>query len=157
MLSDRLLRLNPYRMRIRNLIAPLSRRLIPGVLILAVLLRGLIPAGFMPSAEHPFTLELCPDGIEHASMGGMDMAGMDMPGMDMSGQHAGDHLPASHHDSHTDHCVFGAAATAGIGSAFPQVLTLAAVFAPLDFWAPTPLRPYARSRAQQPRAPPSLV
>jgi hypothetical protein len=33
------------------------------VLLVALAVRALIPAGFMPSADQPFTLQICPDGF----------------------------------------------------------------------------------------------
>jgi hypothetical protein len=33
------------------------------IVLVAFTLRALIPMGFMPSTEHPFTLSICPDGL----------------------------------------------------------------------------------------------
>ena len=39
------------------------RKLIAGILLLTLALRALVPAGFMLDADHPFSVEICPDGF----------------------------------------------------------------------------------------------
>ncbi|HTT00617.1 MAG TPA: hypothetical protein VMG11_00900 [Steroidobacteraceae bacterium] len=34
-----------------------------GAVLLALALRALVPPGFMPSSEQPFSIEICPDGF----------------------------------------------------------------------------------------------
>ena len=75
-----------------------SRPLTLTLLVLpALLLRALIPAGFMPAHDAPLALEICPDGFP-----------------------AGLLLHATHHHdqgtrggAHGDHCLFGSACGGG--------------------------------------------
>jgi hypothetical protein len=93
------------------------------LVLLGVLYRGLIPAGFMPAAgeaaAHGALFVICP----HGEMG-MSMAGMQMPGMPMDmHRHAGSSPSASS----LEQCPFGAAAVPALPSLktafyFPPVL-----------------------------------
>jgi hypothetical protein len=72
-----------------------SRKLITALLLLAFAARALVPLGYMPSHERPFSLELCPEGFPAQLLA-----------------HAGHH----HHPgspAHNDHCVFGTACPPG--------------------------------------------
>lgn len=158
----------PRRMR-------LSFRAFQGFLLLALVLRAFIPVGYMPSADRPFTLELCPDGFpvellsaaheEHVNHGfgpaGSEHAGHDSGPANSGTDHA-DHgaQPAgggTHpHDSFLSmHCVFAAVASATP----PQLDAIAALAPPSSAVAPDPASPLfqaPRFRTQQPRAPPAL-
>jgi hypothetical protein len=91
-------------------------------MLVAFALRVLIPPGFMPASDRPFSLEICSEGLSadmlahvepsHADSMGMDSMGMDS--MDMASMGIG-HGPDHHHGtpSHSEHCVFGTACTAG--------------------------------------------
>ncbi|HTV97287.1 MAG TPA: hypothetical protein VME42_14865 [Steroidobacteraceae bacterium] len=101
-----------------------------GVMLAAFASRALIPAGFMPASDRPFSIEICWEGLPaevlaqiepaHAaseSMGSMDMQSMDM-GMpaghstsERGPRHGSHHHPGS--PSHAEHCVFGTASSAG--------------------------------------------
>lgn len=132
-------------------------RWIISILLMALALRALVPVGFMPSAEHPFSVQICPDGFpaqlldhghgfhhEHAvahEHGRHDFSG---------GRH-------QHDAARSEHCVF--AAMAGIGptshatAAGPRLddsTTVAASFLPA---------PFAQQRyyIPQPRGPPRLA
>lgn len=48
---------------LRRFIRKRASRSFASFLLLAFVARSLIPAGFMPAAERPFTLEICPDGM----------------------------------------------------------------------------------------------
>jgi hypothetical protein len=72
-----------------------SRILIAGVMLFAFAVRSLIPAGFMPSSERPFSAEICPEGFPAELL-----------------VHAGHHHHGAGH-SYTDHCVFGTACVSG--------------------------------------------
>lgn len=85
-----------------------SRRSRPLTLMLlvlpALLLRALIPAGFMPAHEVPLALEICPEGFPAALL-----------------------LHATHHHdqgtrggAHGDHCLFGNACGSGPPLQAPQ-------------------------------------
>jgi hypothetical protein len=144
-----------------------QRRWLASLLVVAYVLRALIPGGFMPGAHGALTLQICPEGFPTALL-----------------SHAGEHeAHAAHHhvladtDERTDalsthssgspthdhkswmlgHCAFGAAAgapplcTSSIVAVVVQSgdsqTHVATVPASLDF----------RFRIAQPRGPPSLT
>jgi hypothetical protein len=88
------------------------RALKASVMLVAFALRVLIPPGFMPASDRPFSLEICWEGlpanvlahVEPSHADSMDMASM---GMDQG--------PDQRHGtpSHSEHCVFGTACGAG--------------------------------------------
>jgi len=116
-----------------------QRRLI-GLLLLALAFRALIPAGFMPSAERPFTLQICPEGFPAHLLS--------------SAHHHGAGQEHASHTSQPEHCVFAAGAAAGPAPAmvaWNSAAIAAPLAAPLDieeFFAPSIVR------SQSPRAPP---
>jgi hypothetical protein len=132
-------------------------------LLAMVFLRALVPAGFMPDAERPFSLALCPDGSPAYS-----------PAMlvDVEPPEPGDHHAHDGHVNHgaplTDepahehaalsgeHCLFGAASgLAPEPQATPVVADLAQpAHDPLHDASPIP--PSARYGIAQPRAPPAF-
>jgi hypothetical protein len=127
-----------------------SRRLIFGIALAAIALRALIPAGFMPAPDRPFSLEPCPDGMSEDA------------GIAMHEHPAGlDHVPAHggsrpHPNGHVEHCVFGGAASpapaphvAALGLVETVLLLSAAAFGPQ--WTGALL-----IHAPLPRGPPTL-
>lgn len=128
-----------------------------GILLMTLVVRALIPVGFMPSAEHPFTVQICPDGFPPQLLGheygshhhhgaGHEHTSRDSP--------VGPH---QHDPSRSEHCAFALAA--GMGPA-PDAFAGVAPFEPSTApWLPLP-PPYAevrRFRIPQPRAPPCLA
>ena len=117
----------------------------------ALLLRALIPTGFMPGSGG---LVLCP-GTTH--MLGMDISGMAMPGMDMGGdaQQVPDDGRAPASAGHYDTCVF-AASVAGIAPPGVHAPLLVASALPVRFPPAAALIHATPSilRAQSARAPP---
>jgi len=83
--------------------------LIAGVMLFAFAVRSLIPLGFMPSSEQPFSVEICPEGFPARLL-----------------VHAGQHHHHGAGHSYTDHCVFGTACVNGP----PSQSALRADFAP---------------------------
>jgi hypothetical protein len=86
-----------------------------GIMLVAFVSRALVPLGFMPATDRPFSIEICWEGlpaemrghVEPSNMGSMDMS-MDMASMGM------DQGPVHHHGTaHSEHCVFGTACGAG--------------------------------------------
>jgi hypothetical protein len=73
-----------------------TRKLIAGVMLLAFAVRALVPQGFMPSSERPFTVEICPEGFPAELL--------------MLGGH---HHHHGGPQSQTEHCVFGTACASG--------------------------------------------
>ncbi len=108
---------------------PHHRSRIISLLLLVLVARALVPAGFMPSTAGSAALTLCPDG-------------MVMPAG------AGSY-------GHTDHCPFGAAPFAAPIAHFPPTPVLAAAVS-ITGVESLPWVPSARAaRAHQPRAPPA--
>lgn len=111
-----------------------ARRSLIGILLVAVLARGLIPAGYMPAYAGSLGLQLCNAGLTHHSSHDSD--------------------PRSGRAPHLEHCVFGNAPLAG---PTPHgVIALPPAAPPSDSTFVTkPLQVSARiHRTQQPRAPP---
>ena len=163
----------------RRVSGPKQRLWVISALLVALVVRALIPAGFMPATDRPFSFQICPDGFPTALLADGAATGAGQSAAD-GGQpdapaHAGHHhgipdaghhdhgdglLALSHHHNHNtasaEHCVFAAAA---------GVFALA--FAP-TFSAPAatlgaPESPYValafesrRFRLPQPRGPPAL-
>ena len=132
----------------------------------AMLLRGLMPAGWMPNPDGAgsslFVICDMDQDMPTTGMAGMDMAHMDMSAMDMSkmGMSGMDHGPSGKHsmDGHQQACPFGAA---------PHVATSSHVVALL---LPSQMAYFAGHRShervaadvanytpQSPRAPPTLI
>jgi hypothetical protein len=130
-------------------------------LLAMVFLRALVPAGFMPDADRPFSLALCPDGFPASRFS---------PAMlvDLEARRQGEHhahvehfdrsapRPHEHAAFNGEHCIFGAAS--GLAPA-PQAMP---VLANLVQSVPglrrhlSPAAASARYRIAQPRAPPAL-
>jgi len=74
-------------------------RVIASIMLVAFALRGLIPAGFMPASDRPFSLEICWEGLPAGVLA-----------------HVGPSRQGPHHHgspSQSEHCVFGAGCSAG--------------------------------------------
>lgn len=121
---------------------------------MAMAVRALIPAGFMPSADRPFTLEICPDGFPAQLLSSHASHTMHA-GMAMHGDDAAKH-DGSDRAARAEHCVF--AAVASVAPPPP----LAVLLTPLLSEAAPPADSYrslielTRYRVQQPRGPPAL-
>ncbi len=87
-----------------------SRVLIAGVMLFAFAVRALIPQGFMPSSDRPFSIEICPEGLPAQLLA-----------------HAGHHHHGGSH-FYTQHCVFGAACA----SAPPSHFSVSTVLLPTE-------------------------
>ena len=124
-----------------------QHRWLPGLLVLALALRALIPVGFMPSGNGQLALQICPEGFPAALL-------------HTSGHHhhdSQDSSPVAGHDHKSwmqGHCPFGAAAGA------PAVCQSLVVTVDLRSAAPPPDTETAaaaldiRFLVAQPRAPP---
>ncbi len=120
----------------RSIVHKRNRRtLTAGILLVAFGVRALIPAGFMPAPDRPFSLEICWEGLpagvrvhgepSHAdAMDTTDMGSMDMGSMDMGSMPVHTHSGSS---SHSEHCVFGTACSAGPVSHMPLLSDLSSV------------------------------
>ncbi len=93
------------------------------MLLVAFATRALIPPGFMPASGRPFSFEICwedfpADLLAHGEPGHGDSMGMDSMGMDSMPPESAPAHPAPAHPhpgspSHSEHCVFGTACSAG--------------------------------------------
>lgn len=132
-----------------------ARTWVIGILLVALALRALVPVGFMPSADEPFSLQICPDGFpaqllhhQHGSHHEHAVA---------QGRRGDDSVGGAHQHgpSGSEHCLFAAAA--GIGPV-PHTITLA-VSLDSSTTAPGASLPapftHVRYRISQPRGPPS--
>lgn len=102
-----------------------SRKLLAGVMLLAFLVRAVVPVGFMPASDQPFSIEICPEGFPAHLLA-----------QSLHHHHGGAHWGA-------EHCVFGSACAGGPLSHHP-LLTHAAsamfVFAAPRVAAAIPVR-----------------
>ena len=82
-----------------------KHELIAGILLFAFVARALVPQGFMPASDVPFSIEICPEGFPAQLL-----------------VHAGHH----HHSSnwHSEHCVFGSSCASGPVSHFPSPVAI---------------------------------
>jgi hypothetical protein len=124
------------------------RKIVAGILLVTLLMRALMPPGFMPAPGHGIALQICPDGFpSHLLSSALDR--------DHAAHHSGG--PDRHHHGSpgSEHCVFAALA-AGAGAtnlaAMPHVPLAASHILPLE--TTSPVNRSSRHSAQQPRAPP---
>jgi len=148
-----------------------KRKLLASTLLVAFAARALIPPGFMPAADRPFWIEICWDGLpagtlaqgkaQHADSRGTDS--MDMDSMDMDSA-SSESMPAHRHHSgspsHSEHCVFGSACSAGpvTHSQLPTPISLIRE-APAIPWASaaSTVRLVHLPHARAPPTPPQLI
>jgi hypothetical protein len=158
---------------------PHRLRWIVGALLLALVVRALIPAGFMPAAN--FSFQICPDDFP-AHM--LRVAGADTYGhasehagqtSDEPAAHAGHHHQHSESGAHHDdagpqddgtlhrhaaagmeHCAFAAAVGPGFLAWAPTFSSPATAAQAPEFVYVVPTFKPLRFRVQQPRGPPAL-
>lgn len=120
---------------------PYRHRTLPivSLLLLVLVARALVPAGFMPAADGSAQLTLCPDGMLMPSDAGS--------GSDTAARNSG-HV-------HTDHCPFGSAPFAAPIAHLPVIPQLAAANHAPGFDAAPWIPAIRGSRTHQPRAPPA--
>jgi hypothetical protein len=82
-----------------------TRTLIASAMLLAFVVRALVPQGFMPASDRTFSVEICPEGFPAQLLA-----------------HVGHHHPGTHW--HTEHCVFGSACATGPASHVPLLTWL---------------------------------
>jgi Protein of unknown function (DUF2946) len=128
----------PWRTMGARLFTRSTRELITSILLVALLFRGLVPTGFMPASDRPFSIEICHDGFPTQLL-----------------SHDGSRHPG--HSSHFEHCLFGGGSTAGPTPHVTAVLCVA--FTRLGSVSPVVPSPVSVRLVHipQPRAPPSFV
>jgi hypothetical protein len=110
-----------------------QRSLLSGLLLLALITRALIPAGFMPSSTGPFTMMICHGGA------------------------LTQHHPNQPDDpSHFDHCPFGAAPAVGLLSHVATLESSPPIAARIESAFQSEPIARRRDRAHPPRAPPQI-
>ncbi len=133
------------------------------ILLLALLLRALIPAGYMPSADRPFTLDLCPDGLPTALLAHSPHAHATSSSQDSYPEHAAlgatsepEDESSTHHLSFSGHCIFAGASSVAGPPHLPALATVIDSLFVADFERSSAILKAQRYRIQQPRAPPLL-
>jgi hypothetical protein len=133
------------------------RHTIISALLIALFVRALIPVGFMPATDRPFSFQICPD-VFPAQL--VQNAHAEHAAHHKHGGGAGSEpeqgSPHEHSFSKSEHCVFAAAA--GVGP-LAFALTFFAPDSDLDspeFFYASPVLQQQRHRIQQPRGPPQL-
>ena len=115
------------------------RELVTSILLVALVLRALIPAGFMPASGEGFSLTICRGDLS---------------------------VPSSPHDTgrhpgnapHTEHCAFGNAPAAGPAMEVARILPTPVTSAePIPFLSEPLHLNVALVRVQQPRGPPRFA
>jgi hypothetical protein len=115
-----------------------TRELIASILLVALVFRGLVPAGFMPASDRPFSIEICHDGFPTQLL-----------------SHNGSKHPGS--PSHFEHCVFGSGSTAAPTPHVAPVLSVALTRFGSVFAVVPSLVSVRLVHVPQARAPPSIV
>lgn len=143
-----------------------TRHWIISFLLLAVTARALIPAGFMPSPDRPFTLQICPDGFPAQLLRKPASGPVANDGVhhhdhahhraDAASQSPQPEAPAHPHEFRAEHCVFAAVASVGPPAETQVIAATTDSFAAPQFLSTTPAAQSLRFRIQQPRAPPAL-
>lgn len=107
------------------------RTLIASILLVAFASRALIPPGFMPASDRPFSIQICwetfpAEMLTHGEPPHADSTGMDSMHRELAGDATShrDPLPEAHHHhsgspSHSEHCLFGTACSTGPIRHFP--------------------------------------
>lgn len=106
----------------RRVLTPQQRLWVISTLLIALVVRALIPAGFMPATDRPFSFQVCPDGfpaelLSHAgkalpASGGS--AAADAGAMEHAGHHHHDGMAADAGDlAHASH--YGAESSPALG------------------------------------------
>jgi hypothetical protein len=142
----------------RRVLTPHNHRWLLGALLVALIVRSLIPAGFMPATDRPFSFQICPDGYPahllkpaagdpHADHHHPHDANDDTSGGDTH----------RHSSAGSEHCAFAATAGAAGPLAWASALFVAApALEKPEFFYVSPSLPPLSFRVQQPRGPPAL-
>ncbi len=130
-----------------------QRQWLFSILLLALFVRALVPAGFMPSSEQPFSFQICPDGFPAQLLHGAD-AHQHHHHHD-AGDQTSDRGPHEH-GVRAEHCVFAAAATVSTIAQVALLLTPLERHAASHVYDARPIPELTRHRVQQPRAPPAF-
>jgi hypothetical protein len=86
------------------------------IMLVALASRALIPPGFMPANDRPFSIEICWEGFPADMLAHGEPPHADSMGTDSTSHHGplqGAHQHQSGSPSHSEHCVFGTACGAG--------------------------------------------
>jgi hypothetical protein len=149
---------------LRRFVRKASGRSFASLLLLAFIVRSLIPAGYMPAADRPFALQICPDGLPAHAGQAAHLRQQEQPSPaaqhagHMHAAQAGEHAAPDPHSTHKSwtHCPFAglAGAPLPLDAATPAQSAEATAPAILD----TDARFVSTTRfcIAQPRAPPIL-
>ena len=134
----------------RRLFSQNQRRWLISALLIALVVRALIPAGFMPATDRPFSFQICPDGYPaHLLKAAQDPHAAHHHDDSTGGTH-------EHSSARSEHCVFAAAAGAAPFAFVPTLCAVAVGLGAPDFFLTSLTVESQRHRIQQPRGPPAL-
>jgi hypothetical protein len=105
----------------RRVLTPKQRLWVISTLLVALVVRALIPAGFMPATDRPFSFQVCPDGFPAALLGDASAPIPPAEGGAASPADAGALAHAGHHHSAAE----SASAHAGHHHAVDNLLAVA--------------------------------
>jgi len=149
-----------------------TRQWLISALLLALVTRALIPAGFMPATDRPLSFQICPDGFPAQLLAGsqdphahhhhgVHGAGHPDTGAEQTPAAQSDEAAnAGTHHQHSaagnEHCVFAAAAAAGPFAFAPTFAADAAIALPIAAPSLPAHTESLRFRIPQPRGPPAF-
>jgi len=133
------------------------RRWLISMVLMALAVRALVPAGFMPATDRPFSFEICPDGFPAQLLHqGGEVAHHHHHAQDDGSTQSPTPGSHDHGAARAEHCVFAAAASVGPAPQIAVLLDAIESLAPPQLYFFTRLPELTRHRVQQPRAPPAL-
>jgi hypothetical protein len=121
----------------------------------AFVLRALIPVGFMPSPEHPFTLSICPDGFPIELLPANDHAAHAHAADDPA--NVGANGSNSHDHGLSHHCSFATGAAAPRLADLPSTAMTFERGQPIEIEYLSPSLGTPRFLLAQSRAPPAFA
>jgi hypothetical protein len=144
-----------------------TRQWVISALLVALVTRALIPAGFMPATDRPFSFQICPDGFPaqlltrsqnpHAHH---QHAEGHAAGVEQIATAESDTAGTSTHHQHSaagkEHCVFAAAAVVGPLAFAPTFAAEAVIALPVAALTLPSHTESIRFRIPQPRGPPNF-
>jgi hypothetical protein len=137
----------------RALVNPTTGRWIISLLLVVLGVRALVPAGFMPSTEKPFSFQICPDGFPAQLL-------KSSQGEHHQHHHGGggdDEQPQPSDDSmRGEHCVFAPAAGAGPAPEGPLLSAVPPTQVRLQLETESAILSPQRFRRPPSRAPPTF-
>ena len=136
----------------------MHRQWLISLVLLALAMRALVPAGFMPATDRPFSFEICPDGFPAQLLQQHGEAVHQHHHHAAQDEGSGRSSTPGSHDhgaARAEHCVFAGAASVGPAPQIAVLVDSIESMAPPQLYFFTRLPELTRHRVQQPRAPPA--